>query len=283
MLERFGVSEVVRIEFWQCIGMFVAVYAIGYWFASIDLFRYWPFVLVGLIGKLLGPVGAVAAVTSGGLPASFLWLNVTNDFIWWCPFAWILWIVYRNRTSLGLRGVHNSKNSLYRRVLGSRFDELEPRIREFHDATNPIEVRGEFNVLRGPSLFGNFLTDRSHFPRSCEALPVSLRVEPTPAGERWYRSFGDSVVESWQCEEHGLLAERFGSLVMYLHAEVVAGALEVTDIRSTFRGIPLPPFLTPRVYAHGIDNDGGIQVLVRISSSPFGLLVEYRGAVALTA
>jgi hypothetical protein len=27
--------------------MFVALYGVGYWFASMDAVRYWPFVLIG--------------------------------------------------------------------------------------------------------------------------------------------------------------------------------------------------------------------------------------------
>ena len=62
-------------------------------------------------------------------------------------------------------------------------------------------------------------------------------------------------------------------------ASVVAGALVVRDLRSTFLGIPLPPCLTPRVHARGIDADGAIEVAVRIGCAPLGLLVEYGGRV----
>ena len=79
---------------------------------------------------------------------------------------------------------------------------------------------------------------------------------------------------------HGLLAERFGPLVIYLQPQVVAGSLEITDVRSTLLGLPLPPFLTPQVFARGVDNGPGIDIVVRISCSPFGLLVEYKGIVS---
>lgn len=278
MLAWVGVAPQQRVELWQCIGMLVGLYGAAYWIASTHPLRYWPFVLIGLAGKLLGPLGAVLAIASGDLPASFLWVNVTNDLVWWGPFAWILWTLRRVREEPGEPG---RALPLYRCVLGRRFDELSPRIRRFHDATRPIEVRGVFRATRGSSRVGNWLTDRAGFPRSGEPLEVSLRVEPTPRGERWRRRFGDSVVESWQCRSRGHLAERFGRLVMYLEADVVDGALVVRDLRSTFLGIPLPPFLTPRVHARGIDADRAIEVAVRISCSPLGLLVEYGGRVEL--
>jgi hypothetical protein len=100
MLAFVGLPDPRLVEFWQCIGMFVALYGVGYWFAATDPVRYWPFVMIGLAGKLLGPAGAAIAITSGRLPRTFLWVNVTNDFIWWIPFAWSLWVVRRSEHPL---------------------------------------------------------------------------------------------------------------------------------------------------------------------------------------
>lgn len=77
-------------EIWQCVGMIVGVYGVGYACAALALTRHWPIVLVGLLGKLLGPAGFVSAALRGALPWRFGWIDVTNDVIWWVPFAWIL-------------------------------------------------------------------------------------------------------------------------------------------------------------------------------------------------
>ena len=77
-------------QLWQCIGMIVGVYGIGYAIAARDPVRYWPIVLVGLLGKVLGPIGFLMAVFRGELPWVAGWMNVTNDLIWWVPFALIL-------------------------------------------------------------------------------------------------------------------------------------------------------------------------------------------------
>lgn len=77
----------------RCIGMLVGVYGIAYYFCSTDPARYWPLIWVGLIGKLLGPIGAVYYVALGAMPATFLWVNVFNDLIWLYPFSWILYRV----------------------------------------------------------------------------------------------------------------------------------------------------------------------------------------------
>lgn len=87
-------------ELWQCIGMIVGVYGVGYAIAAFDPVRHWPIVLVGFLGKFFGPLGMLQAVWTGALPAAFAWNCLTNDLIWWVPFVLLLrhaWRVERGR------------------------------------------------------------------------------------------------------------------------------------------------------------------------------------------
>jgi peroxiredoxin len=77
-------------ELWQCNGMIVGVYGIGYWIASYNPLRHWPIVLVGFLGKVLGPLGFAKAVFEGVFPVAFGWIIVFNDLVWWVPFYLIL-------------------------------------------------------------------------------------------------------------------------------------------------------------------------------------------------
>ncbi len=77
-------------ELWQCIGMMVGVYSIGYLAAAWDPFRHWPIVLVGLLGKIAGPIGFVKAIYEGSLPLTFGITILANDLIWWIPFGLVL-------------------------------------------------------------------------------------------------------------------------------------------------------------------------------------------------
>lgn len=74
-------------ELWQCIGMIVGVYGVGYWIAAFDPFRHWPVILVGWLGKTFGPIGFAKALWEGVFPIKFGWIIVFNDLIWWIPFA----------------------------------------------------------------------------------------------------------------------------------------------------------------------------------------------------
>lgn len=82
-------------ELWQCIGMIVGVYGVGYLAASRAPLVHWPITLVGLLGKILGPIGFAGALLSGRFPPAFGWNIVTNDLIWWLPFAGILLAAWR--------------------------------------------------------------------------------------------------------------------------------------------------------------------------------------------
>jgi small multidrug resistance pump len=95
LFRRLGMPEPNYPQIWQCVGMIVGVYGVGYAIAAFDPARHWPIVLVGLLGKLLGPVGFLDAAWRGELPWLFGLVNVTNDLIWLVPFALILAHAYK--------------------------------------------------------------------------------------------------------------------------------------------------------------------------------------------
>jgi len=76
---------------WSCIGMIVGVYGIGYLLAANRPLTLWPLILVGLLGKIFGPVGYVYGVATGQAPVEMGFILIFNDLIWWVPFGLILW------------------------------------------------------------------------------------------------------------------------------------------------------------------------------------------------
>lgn len=83
-------------QLWQCLGMVIGVYGIGYLIAATDPVRHWPIVLVGLLGKVFGPIGFVWTAASGELPWRFGAVILTNDLIWWVPFTLLLRNAWRH-------------------------------------------------------------------------------------------------------------------------------------------------------------------------------------------
>lgn len=91
----FDLAEMPRPVYpmiWQCVGMIVGVYGVGYLAASSDALRHWPVVLVGFLGKVLGPIGFAWYTMQGVFPLEFGLVIVFNDLIWWVPFGRMLWL-----------------------------------------------------------------------------------------------------------------------------------------------------------------------------------------------
>ena len=84
-----------------CLGMVVGLYGILYFEAARVPERGWLIAAVGLLGKVLGPIGMVWLIWSGVWPASAIVLCLTNDFIWWMPFGLYLrdaWPAFRSNS-----------------------------------------------------------------------------------------------------------------------------------------------------------------------------------------
>ena len=74
---------------WACVGMIVGVYGLLYWCAAWKLEAAWPIIAVGLLGKVLGPIGMVMSF-SDDWPRRLGMLCVYNDLVWWMPFGLFL-------------------------------------------------------------------------------------------------------------------------------------------------------------------------------------------------
>jgi hypothetical protein len=96
--ELLGMSVPNYPQLWQCIGMIVGVYGLGYFIAGFSPLTHWPIVLVGFLGKVFGPLGFLQSIILGTLPISFGWILLTNDLIWWIPFYGILLAAWNHYT-----------------------------------------------------------------------------------------------------------------------------------------------------------------------------------------
>ena len=74
-------------QIFACLGMVVGLYGIIYFEVARAPERGWLLAAVGLLGKVLGPVGLARLIWSGAWPASTVVLCLTNDLVWWVPFS----------------------------------------------------------------------------------------------------------------------------------------------------------------------------------------------------
>ncbi len=74
-------------QIFACLGMVVGLYGILYLEVARRPEEGWLLAAVGLLGKILGPIGLVQLIWSGEWPWRSALLCLTNDMIWWVPFA----------------------------------------------------------------------------------------------------------------------------------------------------------------------------------------------------
>ncbi len=84
--QLFGMDTGAPLFLWQTIGMIVGVYGIGYGIAALNEQKHLPIVLVGLLGKIFGPLGFVYTYFSGDITLSFGIMIILNDLIWYPAF-----------------------------------------------------------------------------------------------------------------------------------------------------------------------------------------------------
>jgi len=104
------------IFLWQCIGMIVGVYGIGYAIAATSPLQHWPIVLVGLLGKIFGPIGFIWSYYQGAIELGFVRHIIFNDLIWLIPFSVILLQRYSSYISEGAANLEDEK------ILGASFN-----------------------------------------------------------------------------------------------------------------------------------------------------------------
>jgi len=95
LFDLLSIERLNYPEIWQCVGMIVGVYGVGYWLASYDPIKHYPIILVGLLGKILGPIGFLQALINNRFPLEFGIVIVFNDLIWWPFFFNLLYQKYK--------------------------------------------------------------------------------------------------------------------------------------------------------------------------------------------
>jgi len=75
---------------WACLGMVVGLYGLVYIYVAKNIEDGDVLIAIGLLGKLLGPIGWLHTTAGGELPHRTFFLILFNDLIWWFPFIFYL-------------------------------------------------------------------------------------------------------------------------------------------------------------------------------------------------
>jgi hypothetical protein len=85
-------------QIFACLGMVVGIYGILYLEVARVPEHGWLIAAVGLLGKVLGPIGLVHLIWTGAWPIATVVLCITNDWIWWLPVGLYLYDAWPPRT-----------------------------------------------------------------------------------------------------------------------------------------------------------------------------------------
>ena len=87
-LFRFaGMPPLNHPQIFACLGMVVGLYGLLYLEVARLPEKGWLLAAVGLLGKVLGPIGLAVLIVQGQWPMATIALCLTNDLIWWIPFG----------------------------------------------------------------------------------------------------------------------------------------------------------------------------------------------------
>jgi len=135
LFDLTGAERINYPEIWQCVGMIVGVYGIGYLIAASDSRTHWPIVLVGLLGKVFGPIGFLVALLRGTFPPLFGLTILTNDLLWWIPFALILRDAFMDQ-----RSEHQSKGTSRQQYVKQTKIKASPDVVfRFHESPDALQ------------------------------------------------------------------------------------------------------------------------------------------------
>jgi hypothetical protein len=74
-------------EVFACLGMVIGLYGVLYLEVARLPEQNWPVAAIGMAGKLLGPLGFAHLLLTGQWPLRAGIIVLTNDLLWWLPFA----------------------------------------------------------------------------------------------------------------------------------------------------------------------------------------------------
>lgn len=180
----------------------------------------------------------------------------------------------------------NFPSSLYPRLIGPTWHNLDEAVRRVHIEAMPVRAAGSFRIQHGRSWLVRFLLWLLRLPPAAEAVDTRLTVTSHGNGEQWSRMFGDKAFVTTQWElASGLLGERVGIVELQFRLDVANGALIYRQTGVALHLGPfcvsLPRWISPRVAAReeAGGNPNQAHVMVEVLAPLVGLLILYEGDI----
>jgi uncharacterized protein DUF4166 len=173
---------------------------------------------------------------------------------------------------------------LYPRLLGDAWGALAAPVRRLHGGKAGPH-HGKLDVDRGRALAARALVRLLALPEAGRHVPVSLERELAEDGELWRRRFADRALLTHQSARDGELVERLGAIACFFRLEARDGALHFVQTGAALClgrwRLRLPRALAPRIAGVAAPAGAAVRIDVRLSAPVAGLLLAYRGEIAV--
>ncbi len=170
-------------------------------------------------------------------------------------------------------------HSLYREVLGDRWDELPNALKTIHDHSGNLTAEGIASVERGTGWISAIVATIFRFPKTSKSIPVRVSFSSRGNIEHWRRSFGAHSFTSSQTygSTTGLVSERFGPFAFDLALVLEDKKLKLIVRDWRLFGLRLPRALAPTGNSYEFSEEGRFNFHVEIKHPLTGLIVRYKG------
>jgi hypothetical protein len=271
--DQFSMDPPRYPAIWACLGMVVGLYGLAYAYSAWKLERAAPFIAIGLVGKLLGPIGWMLTVGAGEWPLRTLTLILFNDVIWWLPFA--LFLMEGTRLSRRIRaaapvicaGVHLAAGVamlVWLRPGTEIVSEVSQRVA--YIGAHPLAWRIGWGlwIAAGASFLGLVAWWGARLPK----VSVGLAAFCVAACGFACDVFGESLFIGWLPENISTLAP----IATFLTGAVANGLYTIAGIILTL-GTPALKGL-PLVWTWAIWISGASLTLFTLAGVPIGIVLS---------
>jgi len=165
---------------------------------------------------------------------------------------------------------------LYARVMGVRFGELPPAVREMHEALRDGGASGFAEVAGPTNILAAAIASIVGFPRA-GTHELHVAFEERDGAETWTRTFSGKRFHSRLSQDGRWLVERFGAFRFGFELPSDGDGLTMVMRRWWIGPFRLPLALAPRSLAREWDENGHFHFDVPIALPILGRIVHYRG------
>lgn len=171
----------------------------------------------------------------------------------------------------------NTPAALFPALLGADWNYLNKSVQRMHGDAEWLRARGEADIEGATNWAARALRHILGLPDPGACQPIEFTITRNGTREVWTRNFAGARMRSVLDRAGDLLRERLGPMGFRFRLRRSLEAIE-WDLRSArLLGIPLPRWMSGRVFSQSGSEQGRYAFKVDVRMPLVGRLVSYRG------